>query len=507
MCRGFRKWCAKREEFHVLDMSDTVLGINPLNSSGNRGVTALDAGNVHLTNRCTKAISTKEPSLILSPRSNHLRKKMEKLKRQLRNTASLEEDGVAEEESILEDGPLSLDLEVIERKRKWWLEHERGKSTTQEEWIGDEDTDRQSSTLQSNVNHGQSAGNAKPIAGGEHAEDGNEINDQIRHTKGWFDQSTLELNPSILGFEKEEQQYQDLSPSHSLSTNRYLSSSPDSISNCATYTGHTSGDTTNLISSASSIVNLPCSIPTASIPEPKRVATRSETATGATGLYGSSPVSRPPARASEAPIVECISIISSSCSLPAPSFGPPSFEPISTLSCIPRTPPKRSDCGIILGESPTTTRYYSVIPQPLKRSSSPSLPHSFKNTAPTIGNIFAQLAWSPPLRPTVQLSRAQTDPRHGLQREPRQHFSTTTSPKRSATTTLVGRSDDGDREVIIIESSDDEIDGLEVGQRRDMEAKKQKPSQASEQDLSSQDVACLEYQDMVLENGTLSYLM
>ncbi|KAF9084576.1 hypothetical protein BGX29_002481, partial [Mortierella sp. GBA35] len=91
--------------YHYLDMSDKVLGVatsdvEPMGSrAGQQGTTL--------------ARNTTKP--LLSPRSSHLRKKMDKLKRQLRNTASLEDE---EEESSLEDGPLSMDLALVEKKRK-----------------------------------------------------------------------------------------------------------------------------------------------------------------------------------------------------------------------------------------------------------------------------------------------------------------------------------------------------------------------------------------------------
>ncbi|KAF9317527.1 hypothetical protein BG003_000672 [Podila horticola] len=99
--------------FNVLDASDKIKGVK------------FDIP----TRRTARQMP---PQQIFSPRSNHLRRKLDKLKRQLRNSESLE--GAAEtSDSSVDEGPLSLDLNDLERKRKWWLEAERGKSTTFED--------------------------------------------------------------------------------------------------------------------------------------------------------------------------------------------------------------------------------------------------------------------------------------------------------------------------------------------------------------------------------------
>ncbi|KAI9240618.1 MAG: beta-lactamase-like protein [Podila humilis] len=105
--------------YNVLDASDKVRGVKfaiPVSTP--------------------RATGQKQSTPILSPRSNHLRKKLDKLKQQLRNSESLEEVQEISDSSV-DEGPLSLDLNDLERKRKWWLETERGKSTTFE----DDDTE------------------------------------------------------------------------------------------------------------------------------------------------------------------------------------------------------------------------------------------------------------------------------------------------------------------------------------------------------------------------------
>ncbi|KAG0224446.1 hypothetical protein BGW41_005076 [Actinomortierella wolfii] len=84
---------------------------------------------------------------LLSPRSRHLQKKMEKLKRQLTRAKSEEtdlqrKDRVSQSSgsgSSLSAGPLTLDMDVLERKRLWWLQEDREQSTTQEDTEEEED--------------------------------------------------------------------------------------------------------------------------------------------------------------------------------------------------------------------------------------------------------------------------------------------------------------------------------------------------------------------------------
>ena len=135
--------------YNLLDMNDEVLGIQPLRDAA--PITTATSGS---KNNMTRRSS---PSPILSPRSTHLRHKMKKLKRQLRNTSSLEEEeghhsqakddrNGEDEDSSMDEGPLTFDLEEMERKRKWWLQtEERGKSTTQENTTQGDETDPQSS--------------------------------------------------------------------------------------------------------------------------------------------------------------------------------------------------------------------------------------------------------------------------------------------------------------------------------------------------------------------------
>ncbi|KAI1306460.1 hypothetical protein EDD11_004752 [Mortierella claussenii] len=229
--------------YQILDRGHPVLGTasnssfalqTTKNSSGN-------SGNTRTVVPVTSSQTTFQSSPILSPRSSHLRKKMEKLKRQLRNTASLEEEeGCLEhceknEESTMEEGPLSLDLEALERKRTWWLETERGPSTTLED-ISRIESSGMSSTDEDGQHHHSSIGLALDKGHTAHSQsrEADKIKDdhdscqrslasdtaaaacddqQVRgcsnlqeetdhqnsaKRESWCDQSTVELDPKVL---------------------------------------------------------------------------------------------------------------------------------------------------------------------------------------------------------------------------------------------------------------------------------------------------------------------
>ncbi|KAF9300923.1 hypothetical protein BGZ74_007333 [Mortierella antarctica] len=142
----------------------------------------------------------KQPQQILSPRSNHLRKKLDKLRRQLRSSESLEEDAETSNSSM-DASPLSLDLNDLERKRKWWLEAERGKSTTFED-TGDDTW----SFVESD--HSLGIFNKSTFDVGSISKKGTtsvvgSITKKSQDCRGteedqWYDKSTLELRPQAV---------------------------------------------------------------------------------------------------------------------------------------------------------------------------------------------------------------------------------------------------------------------------------------------------------------------
>ncbi|KAG0212511.1 hypothetical protein BGX33_003499 [Mortierella sp. NVP41] len=208
--------------YHYLDMSDKVLGVatsdvEPMGSrAGQQGTTL--------------ARNTTKP--LLSPRSSHLRKKMDKLKRQLRNTASLEDE---EEESSLEDGPLSMDLALVEKKRKRLSSCDVGQNTTQET------TREELSDLQSSA--GQASGDPFSASGllSTSKTDDNRHQQEGESTTPWYDQSTVELCLTVLvDLEKDDDvdeeesslaydRSTDVSRTEPATPEGYMTSSPDSI--------------------------------------------------------------------------------------------------------------------------------------------------------------------------------------------------------------------------------------------------------------------------------------
>ncbi|KAG0251228.1 hypothetical protein BG011_007757 [Mortierella polycephala] len=238
--------------FRVLDMNDGILGVASATSSlqssrqqqqhqeqqrhNTRAIIALTNEDIKAGSKSSAAL--KQPSPMLSPRSNHLRKKMKKLMRQLRNTASLEEESglewKEEDESTLEEGPLSLDLENIERKRKWWMhDNDRGQSTTLEDHTGGGETDSQSISGPPHSNGLVNDASCQEQQGivSERKDDGE--CQQEDAPKGWYDQSSLELVPDMLVFDDnaEEQQEGQLSDcaAQSVESKGYVSSRSSSI--------------------------------------------------------------------------------------------------------------------------------------------------------------------------------------------------------------------------------------------------------------------------------------
>ncbi|KAF9207358.1 hypothetical protein BGZ49_000604 [Haplosporangium sp. Z 27] len=490
-------------------MNDEVLGI----TSTNHQLIDRDSSVIDLDNQgyvsSTKSTVTRVLTPALSPRSKHLYKKLENLKRQLRSTASLEEEGVGvEEESILEEGPLSLDLDVIEKKRKWWLEFQRGKSTSLEEnTTREEETDLQisrilsSETLNNLILEVEADGRAHEIPGVELQEEGYDCQEKAQILEEWHELSTIELNaPPMVQVEGSSDYHSkagakfDIVPATSVS-NGYLSSSPDSISNSRSIELYISGPTTN--PGSASVASMPSPDPSVhSISSPAQSQYNSELKATIKDLEASLP--SPETQIPSSP--GHISIISDS------SFdfsvGSLSNNVISSLPAIPSTPPRPKDLDINLGSSPSFTRY--------------SNPIGFGpfNIQKPEGNIFAQLAWSPPLRPTRNLSRAYTEQHNGTGQQIDQQSILVSSTKRAASTLVV----EEDKEVIVIESSDDDDDKTSnnynaLWGRRDNRLKRMKgaregtlPNELDKSQNDSQDVNLLEYQELEF-SGSNSFVI
>lgn len=464
----------------VLDMNDRLLGVTSDTSQKVVKSSVADGGNGSITTTGTKAASTKDRSPVLSPRSQHLRKKMEKLKRQLRSTASLEEEGVLDEGSSLEDGPLSLDFTEFEKKRKWWVEHDRGKSTTHDDrHTGGEETDSRSSGAQSSGPHSSGSQNDRlrddgPVSSTDHndiaAADSKPLDDvgadsHGTGTKAWFDQSTLELEPRIAtSFEGDRHA---ILANVSVTSKGYLSSSPDPDSSYISLTDHTSEYPSHSIPSARPILSETSFIQPASTKVPSLVDAIAETTEPVSGeTEGLRRMTEPDAVFSKGYLsissAESINAgpgtvfskeplsFSSTGSIPASLASPPRNLMLSLLSSIPETPRPHA-CKIDLGESPSTLDYPCNIQRPLSsptakrtRSTNPFKSSNMLNEP--IRNILAQLSSSPPL----QLTHSQTDPQRKLKRL------NPMLPKPSRASTRVIAAVGNGAEVILIESSDDD---------------------------------------------------
>lgn len=336
----------------------------------------------------TPVTEQKQPSPILSPRSNHLRKKLDKLKRQLRNSESLEEVQEMSDSSV-DEGPLLLDLNDLERKRKWWLETERGKSTT----IEDDDTEV---LTESDHSLGIDKDTTFEVGSISKKQDGQgTLEDQ------WFDKSTLELVDTTLPLPPQVQ-----------STSK-PSSSPDIGSGYDTFhSSSLSGD----------VISFECPVsqkrPEHIIPEPKPKPTRLTELASVT-------------------FSESIDVLSSLAPLHPPSHRS-------------RTPPPRISSWppIILGKSPSSARHAKMTLSELSLIERPAQ------------NVFAQLAWSPPLKP-LALKRSLTNDNSSRRR--REEL----PPRRTQSSTVLVT-----KNVIVIESSDEADE--ERKETKEMENKKRR---------------------------------
>ncbi|KAG0258584.1 hypothetical protein DFQ27_004549 [Actinomortierella ambigua] len=145
---------------------------------------------------------------LLSPRSRHLFKKMQRLKRQLVRAKSEEADPQhkgrvsqdSESGSSLGAGPLTLDMDELERKRLWWLQEDRGDSTTLEEadeGENEEEDEGEDEKEEDNAQEHISCGHADfqgPLSVHHNNLDRLHLQMQTQQENEWLEQSTVELS-------------------------------------------------------------------------------------------------------------------------------------------------------------------------------------------------------------------------------------------------------------------------------------------------------------------------
>lgn len=438
----------------VLDMNNETGGIAIHDVGSSRSRT-----NRYITTSVNHALE----GTPLSPRSKHLRKKMDKLKRQLRNTASLEEEG-EEEESSLEDGPLSMDLALVEKKRKRLSSRDGGQSspvqeTTEEEFSelhsrsGRHDSDMSRDGHRSDMSRTEEESSRQSGGGGV--------------PKSWYDQSTVILARSVISNvdndddEVESEEYGESGLGHEISTDRSTDKSTDrSRIEPATPDGYVTSSPDSILSSFG-------------LPEKSFDVNSFKSAEA--GFDRNNPLSI------SSDLSAALSTLSA-----AEAVVEPDITVADCLYSLPPSLPKKSPPripyhgkAIALGESPTkprdgaSPRYRSASPSAARHSrraleTTARIPRSsaFDSMAsltslrvekPRGSNIFAQLAWSPP-RKTSRLTRSQPDPqdagRLGLHSRHCTPAATLVREiHRSRTTATCDVSSD---DVIVIESSSDE---------------------------------------------------
>ncbi|KAG0086302.1 hypothetical protein BGZ93_000198, partial [Podila epicladia] len=349
-----------------------------------------------------RATGQKQPQQILSPRSNHLRKKLDRLRRQLRNSESLNE-GAETSDSSIDEGPLSLDLNDLERKRKWWLETERGKSTTFE------DTSDDWSFVESEHSLGISNRSTFDVGSISNKDTTSVVGSITKKVQGQgteedqYDESTLEL---VNSWELPLPPDCDIQSASKPSSSPEITSGYDTLSHPSLL----SGDVISLEPcpvSPQKIGQQIIPIPTESVPGSKPMLTdlHSITTTSESDVLSLDPISDA-------------------------TTSHHSRTPLRISSHRSRTPPPKSSLCIRLGKSPTSVRHTKMTPIELSLVQRPAQ------------NIFAQLAWSPPLKP-LALKRSLTDDHSRRREQP--------PPRRTQSSTALMTT-----EVIVIESSDEE---------------------------------------------------
>ncbi|KAG0376251.1 hypothetical protein BGX24_008030 [Mortierella sp. AD032] len=498
--------------FQVLDMSDKVHGIT--------AVIDLEAPSRSGAGQYPTPIRAQDHAM-LSPRSKHLRKKIDKLKRQLRNTASLEsEEGegeVQDGESSLEDGPLSMDLALIEKKRKRQSSCDQGQDTTTQETTREDFSELQGSSRSGEQNGGDLLRENNGQAGVKGEGGGGEA-------KPWYDQSTVEIGRAVLlglgsydvneedneedvevEVEKEVQEFEsalryDRSTDRSTDISRIEPSTPE---------GYATSSPDSILGSLG--LSESNSMPTRDLFSFKSVTTKAIGVEGEEEMGGAiKPISlssdtltffspSAPAAAPTASVASVIGLVEADESMVDPDDSVVeclySLPPPPPAPSIPKTITTQKE-AIALGESPTkpqqqqdrsTTRHH--------RSSSPSAAHQSRRShrqqevssrissshvklpsiptdsttnsgssllrveEPPQGNIFVQTAWSPPRKRNSLLQRAQTDPQssHGRGDRGRRRMMRS---RTTATCSAGGAPSSSSHEVILIESSSsDEEEG------------------------------------------------
>ncbi|KAF9571480.1 hypothetical protein EC968_000511 [Mortierella alpina] len=489
--------------YHVLDMNDELLGAGPPSSGRHPPLTANEPIDVDEQSEARTGITlttARDPSPILSPRSTHLRRKMNKLRRLLRNTASLEEDeeagGLSQEESTLGDGPLSLDFRDIERKRNWWMQTDRGPSTSLEGTrTGGEETNSQSSGF-------QNSGAFVDASQEDAATGGSAVLMVHEPAEKWYDETTVELKPDEVDLDSDRGICSEVRGDGSISSvtalsSEYLSSSPDPVLSTSPCTQSMSGAVVSLESNEAPMTDMGIvsRIPTPFSGSVQTIATASIRASRTVEGFNIVSIPGPEPIPAAEPIL-LPSSVSITSSLPCMPLSPSDAKLApSSMSSVPeylRTPPRRSNhIDIGLGDSPSSA---NTAPAPSKftlRSNGPPW-----DDEPS-GSIFAQLAWSPPSRrrPT-QLTRAMTDPQHATCHGPKKHFSAVKAPRRAGSSIM-----DSGREVILIESSDDDRVADGVDKSTAANGVRGCSQEMGVREFSSQDVACLEFDDVEDEDG------
>ncbi|KAF9438603.1 hypothetical protein BGZ76_006502 [Entomortierella beljakovae] len=430
--------------FNVLDMNDRVLGITAVSdrpdpTHGKR------PDYIILDERESYIAPTRPGHTVLtalSPRSKHLQKRMEKLKRQLRKTVSLEEqaDGAnlkEDEESILEEGPLSLDLQDIEKKRRWWLEFERGKSTTQEEDTTNEEvTDPHISRISSGgIVVDFAKDDERSVLLQQHDKEfGHErsprIEEEEKDEDKWHDMSTIELNGPVLIDQCQSDTEPDANESTSLSK-RYLSSSPDPICFSETPTGDLG-------------INFSSSIPSPALSIFSAISQHSTSLDSIVKNTQSSNPSLPSPPAQLNQSQDYISIPSeTSIKL---SLTQSQHHPTLSQSTSPKTSTRTEDTMINPGKSSITSSSYR------HGSFGKGMSVTYSNHRPS-NNIFVQLAWSPPLKPIRKPTRISSEILLDQGQRSSSQLPIVPMTKRAASTIVV---DEKRKEIIVIESSEDE---------------------------------------------------
>ncbi|KAF9972721.1 hypothetical protein BGZ73_004148 [Actinomortierella ambigua] len=144
-----RQWQIQQQQRRRGVLQDRRQALDPDDADGQSAhCSSRRARSSSLSKSGTESLQLAKSGPLLSPRSRHLLKNMQNLKRQLTRAKSEETDPHHKSRTSLDSGsgsslgagPLTLDMDELERKRLWWLQEDRGQSTTLEE-TSEEETD------------------------------------------------------------------------------------------------------------------------------------------------------------------------------------------------------------------------------------------------------------------------------------------------------------------------------------------------------------------------------